>query len=154
MIQLQEEDIVLDLTARNKDGALKELAKVLHKHCPGVKLEHLYQILRDRELIGSTGVGNGVAIPHGKIEKLDRILIGFGRSQNGIGFDSIDNQPVHLLVMLLSPVQLIDEYLKTLAMVSRLLKQPETRRILRSTDSRQEIVSIFNGATDLAGGHS
>jgi PTS system nitrogen regulatory IIA component len=146
MIQLQEEDIILNLEARNKEGALKELALVLHKHCSHVNIESLYQVLRDREMIGSTGVGNGVAIPHGKIEKLDGILIGFGRSLNGIGFDSIDNQPVHLLVMLLSPVQVIDKYLKTLARVSRLLKQPETRRILRTTESRQQIVDIFQEA--------
>lgn len=146
MILLQEENIVLDLKSRNKDGVLKELALVLHKQCPQVKMESLYRVLRDRELLGSTGVGNGVAIPHGKIEKLDRILIGFGRNQNGIAFDSVDNQPVHLLVMLLSPVQVIDEYLKTLAALSRLLRQPETRKILRTTASREEIVAIFNKA--------
>lgn len=146
MLLLQEEDIILDLKARNKDGTLKELARVLHKHCSHINLETLYQVLRDREQIGSTGVGNGVAIPHGKVEKLDRVLIGFGRNLNGIGFDSIDNQPVHILVMLLSPVQVIDEYLKTLGMISRLLKQPETRRILRITENRQEIVHIFNTA--------
>jgi len=146
MIQLQEENIALDLKARNKDGVLKELALVLHKQCPQVNMESLYRVLRDRELLGSTGVGNGVAIPHGKIEKLDRILIGFGRNQNGIAFDAADNQPVHLLVMLLSPVKIIDEYLKTLAAVSRLLRQPETRKILRTTASREEIVAIFNKA--------
>lgn len=146
MILLQEENIVLNLKARNKDGVVKELALVLHKQCPQVNIESLYRVLRDRELLGSTGLGNGVAIPHGKIEKLDRILIGFGRSQNGIAFDSVDNQPVHLLVMLLSPVQVIDEYLKTLAGVSRLLRQPETRKILRTTASREEIITIFNKA--------
>lgn len=146
MIPLQKNDIVLDLEARNKEGALKELAQVLHKHCSQIDIDELYQVLRDRELIGSTGVGNGVAIPHGKMEKLDRILIGFGRNLNGIGYDSIDNQPVHLLVMILSPAQVIDEYLKTLAMVSRLLKQPETRRVLRSTKSLEEIVNIFKTA--------
>jgi PTS system nitrogen regulatory IIA component len=146
MILLQEENIVLDLTARNKDGVVKELALVLHKQCPQVNIESLYRVLRDRELLGSTGLGNGVALPHGKIEKLDRILIGFGRNQNGIAFDSVDNQPVHLLVMLLSPVQVIDEYMRTLAMVSRLLRQPETRKILRTTASREEIVTIFNKA--------
>lgn len=146
MILLQEENIALDLKGRNKDGVLKELALVLHKQCPQVNIESLYRVLRDRELLGSTGLGNGVAIPHGKIEKLDRILIGFGRSQNGIAFDSVDNQPVHLLVMLLSPVQVIDEYLKTLAVVSRLLRQPETRKILRTTASREEIVTLFNKA--------
>lgn len=146
MILLQEENIALDLKGRNKDGVLKELALVLHKQCPQVNIESLYRVLRDRELLGSTGLGNGVAIPHGKIEKLDRILIGFGRSQNGIAFDSVDNQPVHLLVMLLSPVQVIDEYLKTLAVVSRLLRQPETRKILRTTASREEIATLFNKA--------
>lgn len=146
MIPLEEENIVLDLKARNKDGVLKELAMVLHKQCPQVNIENLYQVLRERELLESTGVGNGVAIPHGKLKKLDRILIGFGRNQNGIAFDSADNQPVHLLVMLLSPVQVIDEYLKTLAVVSRLLRQPETRKILRTTASREEIVTLFKKA--------
>ena len=143
MIQLQEEDIILDIEARSKDGALKELAGALHKHCTNVNIERLYQVLRDREQIGSTGVGNGVAIPHGKIKELDRILLCFGRSRNGIGFESIDNQPVHLLVMLLSPVQVVDEYLKSLAGISRLLKDPETRRTLRTTESKKEIFDIF-----------
>jgi len=146
MIQLQEEDILLDLKARNKEGALKELAEVLHKHCPHLKIENVYQVLRDREQIGSTGVGNGVAIPHGKIKELDRILLGFGRSRNGISYDSIDNQPVHLLVMILSPVRVVDEYLKTLAMISRLLKQPEKRRALRITESPREVIDIFQQA--------
>ena len=143
MIQLQEENIILDIEARSKDGTLKELAGTLHKHCTNANIEDIYQVLRDREQIGSTGVGNGVAIPHGKIKELDRILLCFGRSKNGIGFDSIDNQPVHLLVMLLSPIQVIDEYLKTLAGISRLLKDPETRRTLRTTTSKEEILGIF-----------
>jgi PTS system nitrogen regulatory IIA component len=146
MIQLQEQDILLDLKARNKEGALKELAGVLHKHCPHLKIATLYQVLRDRELIGSTGVGNGVAIPHGKVEGLNRILLGFGRSRNGISYESIDNQPVHLLVMILSPVRVIDEYLKTLAGISRLLKQPEKRRALRTTESPGEVIDIFQQA--------
>ena len=143
MIQLQEEDIILDIEARSKDGALTELAGTLHKHCTNANIEDIYQVLRDREQIGSTGVGNGIALPHGKIKELDRILICFGRSKNGIGFDSIDNQPVHLLVMLLSPIQAIDEYLKTLAGISRLLKDPEIRRTLRTTTSKEEILGIF-----------
>ena len=147
MIQLQEEDIVLDIKAKNKDGALKELAGALHKKCPTVNIESLYQVLREREQIGSTGVGNGVAIPHGKIKELDQILLCFGRSRNGIGFDSIDNQPVHILVMLISPVQVIDEYLKTLAGISRILKNPETRRILRITESKKEIIEIFHATS-------
>lgn len=146
MIQLQEEDIILNIEAKSKDGAMKELAGTLHKHCTNVNIESIYQILRDREQIGSTGVGNGIALPHGKMKELDQILLGFGRSRNGIGFDSIDNQPVHLLVMLLSPVHIIDQYLKTLAGISRLLKHPETRRTLRTTESKKEILDIFQKA--------
>ncbi len=144
MVQLLEEDVVLDLEARNKDEVLKELAKVLHKHCSHINLEQLCQVFRERELIGSTGVGNGVAIPHGKIQELDHIILCFGRSLAGIQFDAIDNQPVTLFVMILSPVTVTDNYLKTLAQVSRLLKQPEKRRALRLTSTKEEVIHIFN----------
>lgn len=146
MIHLQEEDIVLDLKAHNKEGVLKELAEVLHKHCSHVELENLFDVVSEREQIGSTGVGNGVAIPHGKIKDIERILICFGRSQGGIQFDSIDNQPVSLFVMILSPVEVADNYLKTLAQVSRLLKQPDKRRFLRLAKSRDNIADIFNSS--------
>lgn len=144
MIQLLIEDIILELEASNKEGVLKELTDVLHKHCSHVDTENLFKIVRERELIGSTGVGNGVAIPHGKVEKLDRILLCFGRSQAGVHFDSIDNQPVSLFVMILSPAGETDEYLKTLAGVSRLLKLPEKRRALRLAKSQEEVAHIFN----------
>ncbi len=143
MTELLEKNIILDLQSRNKEGALREMASVLHELCPQLDIENLLQVLFDREMIGSTGVGHGVALPHGKVPELDTILLCFARSRNGISFDSIDNQPVHLLVMLLSPVLVIDEYLKTLAAISQLLKQPETRKLLRLTDSKQEILDIF-----------
>ncbi|GAB4340055.1 MAG: PTS sugar transporter subunit IIA [Desulfobulbaceae bacterium] len=146
MIHLEEQDIVLDMAARNKDAALRELVEILHRHCEGLDLAGLYRVIRERELIGSTGVGNGVAIPHGKVEQLDRLLLAFGRSLNGIGFDAVDNQPVHLLVMILSPLEMTDEYLHTLAAVSRLLNNPETRRLLRTTSSTREVVDIFEEA--------
>lgn len=144
MIKLQEEDIILDLEAGNKERVLKELTGALHRHCSHLDEEDLYTIVHERELIGSTGVGNGVAIPHGKVEKLDRILLSFGRSQGGVHFDSIDNQPVSLFVMILSPAGETRDYLQTLAEVSRLLKLPEKRRALRLATSREEIVHIFN----------
>lgn len=144
MVELREEDIILELRAGSKEAVLRELAEVLHKHCPHVGLEDLCTVVRERETIGSTGVGNGVAIPHGKVRNLDRTLICFGRSQGGVHFDSIDNQPVSLFVMILSPVTVSDNYLKTLARVSRLLKQPEKRRFLRLEKSREKIARLFN----------
>lgn len=144
MIELSVENIQLSLEASNKDGVLRELTGLLHQHCPQLDQENLQRVVRERELIGSTGVGNGVAIPHGKIQGLDRILLCFGRSHGGIHFDSIDNQPVTLFVMILSPVSETDVYLKTLAQISRLLKQPEKRRELRLATSKDQIIQIFN----------
>ena len=146
MLRLEHDNILLAMTARNKEGALAELAAVLQRHCPQVSLEAICQVLRDREQIGSTGVGNGVAIPHGRVAGLSRLLVCFGRSQDGIGFDAIDNQPVHYFFLILSPPEVAEEYLQTLARASRLLKQPEKRRLLRLAASVQEISALFQGA--------
>lgn len=146
MIQLSEKDIILDLAAKNKEGVLKELTEVLHRHCPHIHLDNLQRVVYERELIGSTGVGNGVAIPHGKIEGLDQILLCFGRSHGGINYDAIDNQPVTLFVLILSPKAETDDYLKTLARISRLFKKPENRRKLRLADSKAKVIKVFNAA--------
>lgn len=143
MIQLSPEDIILHLNAKNKEGVLKELAEVLHQHCSDIELEDMQRVVYERELIGSTGVGNGVAIPHGKLEGLDHILLCFGRSQGGINYDAVDNQPVTLFVLILSPKAETDEYLKTLAQISRIFKKPENRRALRLADSKEKIVQVF-----------
>lgn len=143
MLRLEQDNILLDMTARSKEGALSELAAVLQRQCPQVSLEAICRVLRDRELIGSTGVGNGVAIPHGRVEGLSRILVCFGRSQDGISFDAIDNQPVHYFILILSPLNVAEEYLQTLSRASRLLKQPEKRRLLRLATTKQEIIDIF-----------
>jgi len=140
---LKEKNILLDIKAKNKESVLRELAEVAHQDCPQVDLEVLYQLLLEREQIGSTGVGNGVAIPHARIENLDAIQLCFGRTNDGIGFDAIDNQPVHFIVMILSPVDQPEKYLKTLATVSRFLKKPELRRQLRLAENSKKIVEIF-----------
>jgi len=146
VLRLAEDNILLDMTARNKEGALQELAAVLQSKHPQVSLEAICQVLRDREQIGSTGMGNGVAIPHGRVEGLSRILFCFGRSLDGISFDAIDNQPVHFFFLILSPLNVAEEYLQNLARVSRFLKQPEKRRLLRLATTRQEIIEIFGQA--------
>jgi len=143
MLHLSEDSVLLDIKARNKDGVLQELAAAVHKECPKVDLETLCRLLRERENIGSTGVGNGVAIPHAGVDDLDRIHLGFARSREGIGFEAIDNQPIYLVVMILSPADKPDEYLKTLGAVSRSLKKPEIRRQLRVAETRKKIVEIL-----------
>jgi len=143
MLHLDENSVLLDIGARNKEGVLRELAELLQKKCPHIDTETLAGALRDRELIGSTGVGNGVAIPHGKVAGLETILYCFGRSEEGIPFDAIDNQPAHYFFMILSPVNAAEEYLKTLAGASRLLKQPDIKRRLRLATTKKEVIDIF-----------
>lgn len=146
MIKLQEESVILELKARNMEGVLMELAELLHRQCTHIDLANLYNLLNEREQVGSTGVGNGVAIPHAKVKKLERILVCLGRSHEGIHFDSIDNQPVHLIVLILSPADRPEDYLKTLAKISRFLKQPEMRRQLRQAPTAAKLVEFFNNS--------
>lgn len=142
---LKEKNILLDIKAKNKESVLRELAEVAHQDYPQLDIETLYQLLLDREQIGSTGVGNGVAIPHARIDNLDAIQLFFGRTNEGIGFDAIDNQPVYFIVMILSPVDQPEEYLKTLAAVSRFMKKPELRRQLRLAENSKQVAEIFQG---------
>src|SRR6185369_13266980 len=121
MPQLRKESIILEMKATSKEGALRELAALAAVQCGRFTQEVLYNVLLEREAIGSTGVGNGVAIPHGKVDGLEDILLCLGRSREGINFDAIDNRPVHLLVLLLSPTAKATEYLQALARVSKIL---------------------------------
>ncbi|BCO10797.1 PTS fructose transporter subunit IIA [Desulfolithobacter dissulfuricans] len=144
MLEIQEQCVLLDLEATSKEGVLRELTAAVQEWCPGVDQATLLDILLEREHVGSTGVGNGVAIPHGKVPDLDDILLCFGSSRSGISFDAVDNQPVYLFVMILSPETMAEEYLRTLGQVSRLLKNPETRsRLMRAEDCRA-IQQIFS----------
>ena len=143
MPPLDSRAIILDLKAATKEGVLRELAALAATRCGRCTEETLYAVLVEREAIGSTGVGNGVAIPHGKVTGLDDILLCFGRSREGIDFDAIDNQPVHLFVLLLSPATKAAEYLKALARVSRILKNETTRQELLASSSPEAIVSLF-----------
>ena len=146
MVILREGSVILELKSRNKEEVLMELAEILHKDCPSIDLGVTHSLLKEREQVGSTGVGNGVAIPHAKIEDLDRVLICLGLSPDGINFDAIDNQPVSIIFMILSPADRPDEYLKELARVSRFLKQPEMRRKVRQASTQENITQLFNSA--------
>jgi len=143
MPQLQRDAIILDMKAATKEAALRELAGVAATLCGRFTEETLYNVLLERETVGSTGVGNGVAIPHGKIDGLDEILLCFGRSRTGINFDAIDNRPAHLFVLMLSPASKAGEYLQTLAAVSRILKQQDKRQQLLDSTSRDDISALF-----------
>ncbi|MDH4317289.1 MAG: PTS sugar transporter subunit IIA [Desulfobulbaceae bacterium] len=143
MLELKTDCILLDLRATSKEAVLRELAEAAQPQCVPISAEELTGVLMQREEVGSTGMGNGVALPHGKLPGLQRITICFGRSINGIHFDAVDNRPVQLFVMILSPSGTTTEYLKSLAHVSNLLKHQENRNFLLSTDDKEKIIHFF-----------
>jgi len=144
MLRLEEQCVILDMKSGSKDEALAELATAVHSRCAELDPALLLNVLREREQVGSTGVGNGVAIPHAKVPGLDRLLFCFGRSGKGISFEAIDNRPVYLFVQILSPAGMADEYLRALARISRLLKVEANRKFLLQARTKQEILDFFN----------
>ena len=146
MVQLNEQCIILELEATDKEGVLRELAEAVHDHCPTIDLKTMTRILAERESLGSTGVGNGIAIPHGKIPDLDKLLLCLGRATAGISFDAVDNHPVHLFMMILSPPATAGEYLQALARTSKVLKDTTLRNKILSASDAETIAQIFNHA--------
>jgi PTS system nitrogen regulatory IIA component len=148
MLELGDQCILLEMESTSKAEALQELAAAVHAACAGVNQHTLVQVLQEREQVGSTGVGNGVAIPHAKVPGLEEMILCFGRSTRGISFDAVDNHPVHLFVQILSPMGMANEYLQTLARISRILKEEQNRRLLMQATSKKEILALFNSGPD------
>jgi PTS system nitrogen regulatory IIA component len=144
MIELSEGCIVLELKSTHKEGLLEEMAGAVQKKYPELNAQTIQQVLLEREQIGSTGVGNGVAIPHGKLHDLDQCLVCFGRSTKGVGFEAKDNKPVHLVVMILSPVNMAQEYLQTLAKISKLMNSESNRNKFLQASSKKFIQQLFS----------
>jgi PTS system nitrogen regulatory IIA component len=150
MTELTEEGIILELQAKTKEELLYELAAAAQRQCPQMAVETVRQALLEREQIGSTGVGGGIAIPHGKLPGLPNLLLCFGRSMRGIPFEAKDKLPVHLFVMILSPADMASQYLQTLGRISRLLKDESTRDKLLQTASVKTVQQLFKNAQGVA----
>ena len=139
---LPREAIIVDLKAIDKKGVLEELVVPIAK-IAGIEREELVKVLMERERLGSTGIGEGIGIPHGKIRGLESLILGFGRSQKGVDFDSMDGMPAHIFFLLITPENSTGLHLKLLARISRILKNdPFKEKLLRAT-SRDEIYSII-----------
>lgn len=139
---LQPDAILPDLKSRDKKGTLEELVEPI-SGIAGLKHSDLVRVLMDRERLGSTGIGNGIGIPHGKIKGLDSMIIGLGISRQGVDFDSMDGRPVHLFFTLVTPEQSTGLHLKLLARISRLLKDEAFRQNLIAAETREDILSII-----------
>ena len=128
---LLRKDMVIDeLHGTTKQQVLEEMVHCMARHTSGIDTEELLKVLLEREKLGSTGIGNGIAIPHGKLDGINEILLVFGRSKSGIPFDALDNKPVHLFFLLVAPSNSAGAHLKALARLSRLLKDKNFRDVL------------------------
>jgi PTS system nitrogen regulatory IIA component len=136
---LVREGSILDLVSTAKDDLLAEMASGLAAVEPGLGADRLLGVLRERESLQSTGIGEGVAIPHGKIGGLDRLVATFARSSAGVDFDSIDGQPTHLFFMLVVPEQSGGQHLKALARISRFFRDASFREKLLGADELDQI---------------
>ncbi|MBW1708727.1 MAG: PTS sugar transporter subunit IIA [Deltaproteobacteria bacterium] len=144
---LKETATISELSGRNKKEVLGELCAALASQ-EQLDPEPLLKVLLEREKLGSTGIGDGIAIPHGKCEDITKILIAFGRSLEGIDFESLDGQPVHLFFLILAPGNSTGIHLKVLAKISRLLKDASFRKDLSAAAGSSEIYKIIASRDD------
>lgn len=140
---LQPAAIIPVLSARSKGEVLAELAQnVIDRH-PALDRQDLLRILNEREKLGSTGIGDGIAIPHGKLRQVNELICAFGRSREGVDFSSLDGRPVHLFFLLIAPENAAATHLKALARISRILRDPGVRNALMAAEDVRELFRIF-----------
>ncbi len=140
---LDEDLIEPELKSTTKEEVLTELTNILTKKFPELNREEIITILKEREKLGSTGIGNEVAIPHGKLKKGEDVYLAFGRTTKGINFDSIDGKPVKIFLLLLAPESRPTIHLQALAKISRILKKQDVREKILNAKDAKEIFKII-----------
>ena len=137
---LVRDAVILNLGVRTKREVLLEMANALAKVEPQIEANRLLEVLLEREGLQSTGIGEGVAIPHGKLVGLDRLVASFARSNEGVDFDSIDGQPTHHFFLLVVPEHSGGRYLKALARISRFFRDPSFRQQLGGAETAADVI--------------
>ena len=140
---LDPELVLPDLAATSKTEVLRELTGALAARHPGVDAAHALAVLMDREGLGTTGIGEGVAIPHGKLANLDRIFLCVGRSLKGVDFDALDFKPCTIFFLVLAPEQMTGVHLRILAHISRVLKDESFRRDFFDARDREALFTLL-----------
>lgn len=135
----QPEMVWANLRSQDKSEVISELASRISAHLSPIKAEEIATVLLDREGLGSTGIADGIAIPHAKVKGLEKVIVACGRSRHGINFDAPDQKPTHLFFVLLAPEQSAAMHLKILARLSRLLKDGQFRERLMSAKEAEDI---------------
>ncbi len=140
--RLHSQSILCDLKSRDKKGIIEELAAPVAETA-SVKTGDLVKVLLERERLGSTGIGQGIGIPHGKMKGIDNLWLGFGISRQGVDFESMDGRPTHIFFLLVTPENSAGLHLSMLAQISRLLKNDMFRQRLISSGSVQDVIQAI-----------
>ncbi len=140
---LNADAVDASLRSTDKASVMEELAGLLARRVPGTSAERLREVLLERERLSSTGIGDGVAIPHGKLAGLPGLTAAFGVSRAGIDFDAIDGKPTHLFFALLAPENSAGIHLKALARISRLFKNPSFRKAIVDASDANAIYTLI-----------
>lgn len=139
---LYNEAILSDLKSFDKKGVIEELVTPVAR-ISGINHENLVRVLMERERLGSTGIGEGIGIPHGKLKDLESLILGFGLSRKGVDFESMDGLPTHIFFLLITPENSTGIHLKLLARISKILKNEAFREKLLNAANSDEIYSII-----------
>jgi PTS system nitrogen regulatory IIA component len=149
---LKESCVIADLKGGTKKDVLTELIATLKESGFIPSVGEAVNVVLERERLGSTGIGEGVAIPHGKMKGIDRVLCAFGRSKKGIDFDAVDEKPVHIFFLLLAPEDSAGLHIQMLSRISRILRDPSFRRRLIEEGGSADVHADIVGEDEKFGG--
>lgn len=141
---LNTDVIISDLKGNKKEDVINELIDLFTGDSRVEDVEKVRSAVLDREKIMSTGVGKGFAIPHGKTNSITDIIAAFGKTKNPIDYEALDNQPVHLVFLLVGKDNLVSKHIKLLSRISRMMNKDDFRNRLLEASSAEEILGIFN----------
>ncbi len=139
---LQKDAILTDLTSQDKDGIIRELAAPVAR-IAGVDFQELVGVLMERERLGSTGIGMGIAIPHGKINGIDSLIMGFGIHRKGVDFDTLDGRPACLFFLLVTSENCSGLHLQALARIARMLKNEMFKNKLLQARTPDDVIAVI-----------
>ncbi len=140
--------ILANILGTDKDSVLREFSRAISLET-NIKEDHIYDSLREREMLGSTAIGEGIAIPHGKVNGLTEPVIAVGVSQKGVPFDALDGKNVHLFVVILTPSSEDTVHLNLLARLARILRDAQFRQRVMMASDKDYILNLFDNADQL-----
>ncbi len=140
---LELKTVFPQLNSNTKDDVIAEIAENLSSASSGINYEKLLEVLIEREQLCSTAVDNGVAVPHAKLDGINDIVVGFGRSLQGVDFDSLDRKPSHFFITLIAPQDLASKHIQLIARISKIFKDQELRSKLMRCETDEEIFELI-----------